>query len=127
MQPLEEISHRSAKPGIGREVTGSLRVSPSKRAAMIRKSSMPVPRAGSNVSGSGPLIVTRLAGGSEPVQPAHVSRPTTQATHRRRTAGKSPGARGRIFMEHYLFVPDDVSLPVGAGAMRPMGTLVNNG
>src|SRR5271155_1706900 len=89
---------------MGAPVTGSLRVNPSKRPALTRKSSMPVARAGSNVSGSGPLIMTRSAGGSERVQPASANRPTTQAILRRRAPGDAPSVRDKILMKNYLFV-----------------------
>src|ERR1022692_3930723 len=101
---------------MGAAVTGSLRASPSKRAAVTRKSSMPVAKAGSNVSGSGPLIMTKSAGGSERVQAARAKRAVTHASLRRRAAGEAPGARGRMLMNDYLFVPSGVDFPAGAGA-----------
>ncbi len=63
------MSQRSARPGIGRAVSGSSRVSPSNKPMATRISGWPVIRAGSSDSGSAPLMMVMSAGGSRRPQP----------------------------------------------------------
>ena len=109
------MSQRSARPGMGAPVIGSLRANPSNKPLVTRRSSIPVANAGSSVSGSGPLIMTMSAGGSGRVQAASVSRTEADTMHRHRVPGKATRARGTMLMNDYLFVPAGVFGAAGAG------------
>src|SRR5579871_1987954 len=79
MRPSGETSQLSASPGSGRAVLGLSRVKPSNIEVTIRISAMPSTSAGSSVSGSMPLTMTRSARGSLRMQP-----PMTNASGRKR-------------------------------------------
>src|SRR5579871_1319877 len=80
MRPPGEISHFSARLGMGAAVFGSSRVRPSNTDETMRISAMPVMSAGSRVSGSLSLMMTRSAGAS--LRPQLVRKKAAKRTNR---------------------------------------------